>query len=648
MMANSNKFNQATSGSGDPLSIPRPWNYSPGTPFVLDALRVTNALPDLPGGQPGLMSVRTLYTEGVKCEIDQWIDTFPIPGTNPDQLQIYINNVPYGTRIPFAKPLASLTWPYEFSISESDIGEHGVKNLRYEVFQATGGTDGPATPTVVTVDRVDPNARIIPAAVVLPTWVDEVLTMEDLAAHGDVLDLVIPGRLDPQVGDAVLLYWSLLDPVPIFSMSDLPRTTDPLNVPLTAATILARGAGQKLITYRYTDRAGNPTSWPADLRVLAVVTEPSATNLLPPRVPEAPLDLTDAQMGRAEVFIDGYDNARVGDDILISFNGLMISHTLTSVAWPQRVQIPWDVLREGGLEAAYTADVFYRVVRDGAASASSDTITVNVDLRSAGGRPEDPGPVNPTLDLIVVESSEGLIDEIGEGDTGPATGRFDVYDGAAVGHRIQIYWDGVPALTPAHTVTAADLLLPQFELTIPASVIAAQGNGVKPVWYSLNNGLNDNIIDSLETPVQVNAFVLEDLEPVVFPDALPIGGGLFVITCDQRIFDGIRTVIYDSVNLQAGDSVILHWVVYGPDDLNSTTIVVDHTFPPVVVTNNHNTPGHPGELLTVAFTPFIQPVTTGRIEARYRVIKVDGATTGESDPTVVYMNRRTAGGTICG
>ena len=614
----------------------------------MDDLRVTNALPDIPGGQPTLMRLSTLYSQGVRCEIVQWTDNFPIPGSNPDELQVYINGAPYGPRIPFSKPLSAHTWPYTFSIPEQDIGEHGEKRLSYEIFVGVG-SDERSGNTRVTIDRLDPNARVLPEAITFPAWVGDTLTLEGLAEHDDELELTVPGRLDPQEGDLLMVIWGFPNPVSIFNGS-VPRTTAPHVITLTTAQIVAQGPGLKYIAYRYTDRAGINTSWPPELAMVTVVTEPFPDNLLPPRIPAAPLDLNDAQLGQAEVFIDGYDNAKVGDDIQIDFNGLIITHTLTSLTWPQRVQIPWDVLRDaGGLTAPYQADVRYRAVRAGSPSAYSATITVDVDLTSAGGTPDDPGPVNPNLDLIEVESSEGLINIIGPGDTGDAIARFDVYAGARAGHRIQIYWNGIPALMPPYTVTLADETAAQFQIPIPASVIALGRNGEGvPVWYALNNGNNNNVILSLETPVDVFAAELTDLAPIEYPDALPAGGGLFVLTCREGIINGIRMKILDPENLRTGDQVILEWVVYGPDDLNSTTITVEHRFDPVTVVGDHNIPGHPGELRTVPFPTFIQPVLKGRIESYYRIIKADGVTQGESDPTVVYLTRYNADGTTCG
>ncbi|KTC62828.1 hypothetical protein AO262_28180 [Pseudomonas fluorescens ABAC62] len=613
---------------------------------------MTNALADVPDGQPNLMQVSTLYLQGVQCAIDIWLDNFPLPFGIPDELQLYINGVPYGSRISFSKPLASHTWPYTFSIPEQDIGEHGEKRLSYEVFLGTGGSEQSLN-TRVTIDRLDPNARLLPEAVIFPDWVNGILTLEKLAAHGDQVEITIPGRIDPQAMDRYLFYWGFPTPTPLLN-GILNRTHDALVIILTTAQILSQGPGIKYIGYRYIDRAGNNTSWPSELTLVTVVLEPAPVNLLPPRVPEAPLDLTDVQLNRAEVFIDGYDNARVGDDIQVRFEGplagLIITLTLTSVSFPQRVPIPWDVLRDaGGLDVPYIADVSYRIIRAGAASDYSDTIEVDVDLRSAGGNPADPGPVNPNLDLIEVESSQGLIDEIGPGDTGDATARFGVYAGALAGHRIQIYWKGIEALTPPYIVTAADLAAGQFELTIPASVIAAGGNGEDlPVWYELNNGLNTNVMTSLETPVDVFASQLINLAPIEFPDALPAGGGNFVLSCDQNVTSGIRTKILDPVNLRKDDQIILEWVVYGPNALDSTVVVVNNTFDPVVVVGDHSVPGHPGELFTVPFLVFIEPVVLGRIEARYRVIKADNVTRGESDDTIVYLTRLNAGGGVCG
>jgi len=129
---------------------------------------------------------------------------------------------------------------------------------------------------------------------------------------------------------------------------------------------------------------------------------------------------------------------------------------------------------------------------------------------------------------------------------------------------------------------------------------------------------------------------------------LPLGDGRFALTCAQGITGGIRTVIKDPANLRVGDQITLHWVIYGPDDFESMVITVDETFPSVTITHDHDTPGHPGELFTVPFPVYIQPVLVGRIEATYHVLKADGVTEGDSTATIVLMTRRQTDNTICG
>lgn len=627
-----------------PLLVRPPWARTPVGPLVLSDLRVMNALPPVTNGQPNLMDISELYAEGVQCEIDMWIEILPFGN---DGLEVFINNVLYGSRIPFSKPLSAHTWPYRFSIPEEDIGEHGLKNLTYEVFSSNGSTDGPAAPTPVTIDRRDPNAGIRPGSVTLPSWVGNFVTLQDLDANGGAMVIEVPRRLDPQVGDKLEIYTEFPSDTPSLTIDDLPRTTAPVMVSLTKALLEASGGGVKQLNYVYTDRAGNPTSYPSSFREFTLVTEDLPENLRDPECPEAPLDLLDAQLNRAEIWIREYDNALAGDRVLVEFNTLLLVG-IVNMVWPLRVTIPWDVLRDGGLDAPYEADVLYNIDRGGVITGPSDTITVDVDLRSAGGRPEDPGPVNPDLDPVEVTSSEGLTNQIGPGDMDDATARFDVYTGATAGHLIQLWWKGLPCYDPPYEVTLADESATEFVLTVPAAVIKDAGNGDIPTWYTLNNGANDNVIDSVETTVSVSAFAVDNLLPINYPDGLSFGDGRFALTCAQGIPSGIRTVIKDPANLRTGDRITLHWVIFGPDDFESTVITVDEAFPSVTITHNHDNPGHPGELFTVPFPTYIQPVLVGRIEATYHVLKADGVTEGNSPATIVLMTRRQTDGTICG
>lgn len=626
-----------------PLLVRPPWARTPVGPLVLNDLRVMNALPSVPNGQPNLMDIRDLYADGVECEIDMWVEILPFEN---DELEIRINNVLYKNRIPFSKPLSAHSWPYRFSIPEDEIGEHGLKNLTYEVFPFGGRPDGPAAPTPVTIDRRDPSAGLRPGAVTLPAWAGQFVTLQDLDDHGGTMEIEVPRRLDPQVGDKLEIYTEFPSDAPLLTIENLPRTTAPAMVSLTKALLEASGGGLKQLNYVYTDRAGNPSRYPSFFQEFTLVTEDLPENLRDPECPEAPLDLLDAQLNRAEIWIREYDNALAGDRVLVEFNTLLLVGVVNMV-WPLRVPIPWDVLRDGGLDAPYEADVFYNIDRGGVITGPSGTITVDVDLRSAGGRPEDPGPVNPDLDPVEVTSSGGLTNEIGSGDMGDATARFDVYTGATAGHLIQLWWKGLPCYNPPYVVTLADETATEFVLTVPAAVIKAAGNGAIPTWYTLNNGVNNNVIDSVETTVAVSAFAVDNLLPISYPGALPLGDGRFALTCAQGITGGIRTVIKDPANLRVGDQITLHWVIYGPDDFESMVITVDETFPSVTITHDHDTPGHPGELFTVPFPVYIQPVLVGRIEATYHVLKADGVTEGDSTATIVLMTRRQTDNTIC-
>lgn len=626
-----------------PLLVRPPWARTPVGPLLLNDLRVLNAMPDVTDGQPNLMSIDELYANGVECQIDMWTQILPFGN---DELEIRVNNVLHGSRIPFSKPLSAHTWPYSFSIPEDGIGDHGLKNVTYQVFPAGGVVDGPAAPTPVTIDRRDPNAGLRPGSVTPAAWVGSMVTLQDLDANGGVMELTVPRRLDPQVGDKLEIYTTFPSDTPILTVDNLPRTTTPVLVQLTKAQLVSDGGGPKAINFVYTDRAGNQTTYPSSFLEFTLITQDLPDNLLDPECPEAPLDLLDSQLNRAEIWIRQYDNALVGDRVFIEFNSLLIVGDV-DLTWPLKVPIPWDVLRDGGLNAPYTADVFYSVDRGGLIVGPSATITVDVDLTSAGGRPTDPGPINPDLDPVEITSSEGLINEIGPGDLGDATAQFDAYTGMVAGHLVQLWWKGIPCYDPPYEVTAADVTAGELVLSVPKEVIKQAGNGEIPTWYTLNNGVNDNVIDSVETPVHVSAFAVDNLARINYPDAL-VFGSEFALTCAQGIPNGIRTVIKDAANLRAGDKITLKWVIYGPDDFNSTDITVNHSFPSVDITHDHSNPGHPGELFTVPYPVYIQPVLTGRIEATYHVLKADGVTEGNSDPTIVLMTRRNSDNSICG
>jgi hypothetical protein len=644
-MPNSTKRAVASPPSGILTTAKFP-AFAPQLAPILPVATLINTLPDVPGGQPGLLSREELFTNGLTFSIPLWDNSAIVP-TTIDRLVISINNTPLDP-IDFEAPVSTnYTWPYVITIPEYSLGAGGLKNISYEVFYATAGSDTSMSSVQFTVARFDPNAGVSPDQVELPDWVvDNRLTAELLAAAGGELALTFEPPLDRNVGDRCRLYWDFFDALPIHQF-DI-AVTGPVTASVTEAQIVAAGRGRKYLTYDYVNRAGFVTP-KANLYPLEVVLEPAPGPLADPRVPEAPLTLADAQTGKAEVYIDMYTNAQPGDTFAIEFNGRVFTSVLSKIAFPHIVEFPWEVLRDGGLEMPYTADLRYRVIRNGVPTAYSGSLSVDVDLTSAGGRPEDPGPVNPDLDPPELESFAGEINELvdptnlGE----PATVRFDVYTGAAQDHQIQVWWDGTPVFDPPHTVTAAEAGAAQFELSIPWAVIEAGKNGMKRVWYTLNNGVNDNLIDSVSIDVDVRVFTVENLRPITFPDSTALGP-YRSISCAQAPYSGIRINIYDPVNLERNDEITIEWIVYGPDDYFSMTpVMATQGEFRITVMANHSTPGHPGEDLRVPFVPYIQPVTTGRIEVFYTATKADGATEGTSQITECLLTRRQGDGSTC-
>lgn len=637
------KSTKNPSSDPDPMLVRPPLSRVPGTFDVLPDLDVLNAMTHVPDGQPNLMNIEVLLTQGIRCSFDRWVEDLPFM---TDRVEIKVNNVKVGEDITFDRPLSNYTWPHEFSIPEELIGDHGQKNITYEVFYAFGKSGGPAQPTPVTVDRRDPNVGLRRPAPTLPGWVNPIVTPADLAANGD-MDIVIPRRLDPQIGDSVQVYVDFPANSPFLTINDLPRTTADTLVTLSASDLIASGAGLKQINYIYTDRAGNHSTYPSFFAEFRLVTEDLPANLADPECPEAPLNLLDAQLNRAEIWIQKYDNAKAGDRIFIDFNSFLLIGTV-DLNWPLRVPITWDVLRDGGITAPYTAPVFYHVDRDGGMVGPSNTIDVDVDLTSAGGRPEDPGPVNPDLPPVLITSSDGMANIIGTGHVGDAVATFDLYTGAAIGHEIQLWWNGAPCYTTPYQVAAEDLTRGSFELTVPESVIKFVGNGDILTWYSLTNGVNSNMIESLTTPVAVSAFSVDNLKVIEYPQSVPGAPPQRVITCAQGISGGIQTKILDAANLKAGDTVQIRWLVYGTNDFFDTNVSIDLEFDPVVIAFDHNQPGHPGELFTVPFETYIRPITRGRLEATYHVVKADGKTEGDSLPQIVLLSRLEGSGNYCG
>ncbi|AKS05835.1 hypothetical protein [Pseudomonas trivialis] len=638
----------------DPLTSPVPHGLAPHGPRAVDDLTVTNALAPVPGLPTNLMETIVAQTVGIRAEVEMWEDTLPVPGTNPDQCQVFLNGVPYGLPILVAKPLEDQDWPIEFTFKGTDVANHGEYRLHYEIALATGGNEQ-SNVTRANVDTIGPGGNVLLGEVTITAGeVDGKVTLESLAANGDKLDLEVPGRLISSPLDELWLYLNFTDTEPVRVVTALPNNTSPVVVSLTKDEVVAKGSRVDYMSFRYFDYSKNPTIYPTKLKAIEYRFTPEPMNLTTPAAPAAPWDLREAQLHLTEMHIFGWDNYNPEQTLIIDVGGQMFPATVSSeptLANPAIIETPWSTLVAAyGIAAAGTANLRYQVVDSGSASAWSNSIAVLADFSSAAGEPGDPGPIRDYLPQITVTSSEGLTNEIGPGDNGDATASFAVYTGAVAGHQLQMYWDGIPIFTPTpHTVTQAEIDSGTFTFPIRAAIIAAGLNGVdKPVWYSLTNGVNPNMDTSLSTPVDVFASEVKDLEPAQFPKSVNAGGTIRSISCKQFVELGIDTTIKDAVNLKTGDTISRYWTLYGEGVGSSTKVVDVEILPKIVVVNDHSIPGHPGEQFVADFATLIQPVVLGRVEFTYKVLKADGVTRGESPPTILYVSRRNADNTVCG
>lgn len=637
-----------------PLEAPVPHGLAPPSPRAVDDVKVINALPPVVGLPPNLMKTIVAQTEGVKLEVDMWEDTFPLPGSNPDVFRLFVNGVLYGDPVERVKPLADLDWPLELTIKDVDVSTHGEYRVSYEIGLGSGGNEQSAI-TLVNVDTIGPAGGILLDAVTLTGGaVGGVVTLESLAANGDELDITVPGRLIARAKDELWLYGNVTDSDPIKVVSDLPVNTSPVVVSLTKDEVVAKGSRVDHMSFRYFDYSENSTMYPTKLREVEYLLTPRPTNLTDPAVPAAPLDLRDAQLKLAEVHLFGWTNYRPGQTVNIDLGGHVFPASISSeptLANPAKIEIPWLILFAAyGITAAGTADLRYQVVDGGTPSAWSNSIPVAADLSSAVGEPGGPGPIRDYLPLITVTSSEGLTNEIGSGDDGDATATHPLHAAITAGNLYQAYWDGAPIFTPTpHTITPAEVASGAITYTIPAAIIAAGLNGLdKPVWYSLTNGVNDNMDTSLSTLVDVFASELTNLALAQFPKSVSAGGTLRSISCKQFVELGIDTRIKDAVNLKTGDTIRRFWTLYGEGLTSTTKLVEEEILPPIVVVNDHSLPGHNGEEFIADFATYVQPAILGRVEFYYTVVKADGVTTGTSLPTILYVSRRNADNTVCG
>jgi len=612
---------------------------------------VPDALPPLPGDDAWLVPVE-FQGQPLRVEIAAW-DGYEEDNETTGYLlvSLYINDDQLVDTIQLDPPFdVDADFPLRYAVPEVLFNHPGLATFHYRL-SSDSGNFVDSLPTRIEIDHRAPNGNNPGAALIFPDdVVDEGLTPERLAKYGDKLPVEVPRWPDMAIGDRVDFYWGTpfdgepVDSLEITALHVVPGT--PIEFAYSGDILRAKGNGEHHGYYVLSDRSGNRNPRSA-IVLIRVIDLPSVPDGFPaPVVPLAStdqlIDLEDARTG-VVVEIGPISGTAAGDILETWWNSRPLpSITLPAEpAWPLTVAVDWAILSADGFAAPVPGNVQYRWRRGAAPGEDSPVTRFTVDLTVAGPDPEDPDPINPKLDLLVVKGLTGDNVLVGPDIENDAVVALELYDNPRDGELLELHWGDHPQVAATYRVQANDQPGQQVRFTVPWTIIESVGNDPQlPIFYWVSNGTNRQ--RSRNTLVRVAVRPLEGLEPVSFPDATLWGW----INCEAEPWKGIRVKIPgDAALLEAGDLIEMSWQLCR-DQVGQEPITEPVIFPPHELSAIEAADGV--VLLMNRFVELVLPLGAedGSANVGYRLSKLDG-TPGVAPNKLLRISLGRPDGSIC-
>ncbi len=537
-------------------------------------------------GFDGLVPVSVL-TEPLKITVKPWQNGAP-PGLEDTVTLLMASDVPGPIfvevdRLTVPGPVASVDRKLEVPVERLREGNYLLKTYLHH--WADNNAESPLV--LLKIDRTPPYGNNDPIPLILPTFPLDVIT----DAEVDSVEVEIPAY-SQQRGDRVAFFWGELpdDPVDVVPIEviDVP---DDRKYTYPKLFIEAVGDGVMRAAYGLIDKAGNPSRM-SGYSTVEVALGPYPEDLQVPEIPLAVADnlinLEDASAVTIEIpQFSGYKEK----DVIKGKWGTreLEPYTISAnPAFPLVIRVAFETLKAeyGSASGEVATTISYQVAR-GRKLLFPDTpmqATVNVDLSVAGPvNPEEPDPVNPVLDVVVVTgASGGPVNTLGPDDNGlSATATFKLYTPALLGERIELFYGNDPEPVDTYVVTGSED--PDFEvgLTIPWTKIDAHGNDSKvPVYYRIYTLGSSNHQYSRLTEVNVSAVVIT----LPKPEFLHLSSNGF-INCDSlqaaegEVGLGVDVKVPGNPRyFEAGMEVTFEWwgVVFGDSETEIPTTRFSH------------------------------------------------------------------------
>lgn len=227
----------------------------------LETPTVVGVLPNIPGGEDNLLP-KDAWLQPLRIEFELWSDPAPRE-ENVDTVELIWDNDldnPVDVR-QYAGPIDPENPPQlwlQVPVAELDEGAH---RLHYRLHPWNGGNARTSPMVNVTIDKTPVDLAFANTPLIDPIIIDTGLSEEYLLEHNGVVTVTIPTYLEPAPGDRIVAIWTNEDSG---QFREVPRTLtrdDYEDVPLQLAfdeqLIRDMGDGERSISYRVFDRAGN-------------------------------------------------------------------------------------------------------------------------------------------------------------------------------------------------------------------------------------------------------------------------------------------------------------------------------------------------------------------------------------------------------
>ncbi len=349
------------------------------------------------------------------------------------------------------------------------------------------------------------------------------------------------------------------------------------------ADLIAQNDGPRKLSYRITDRAGNPSVVNGEPRPVTLLLKdvPTDPDLLAPVIPKyADLVIDEADARQLVVNIPRFDHANNGDVVEVFWGTVSLGTWPISDSTAQpvlTVPVTYQQVIDGGNGSPrYRTDVRYTVSRSGHLMASSPILRdVFIDMTLPGG--PDIDPTTPESEVL----PEPWI--IGENETAKNIIYAHQYGKDA---KITVPWPPAPAdvlwlqndtivihYGPTFTLAPYPLSLADIqnkinlEFTLLGADMASEGTGLKHLWYTIARrfpaaGSIPGYTNTAQSKV-VDVTVIGADEVPGGGHALPGGSWVNLTNRGALVYGNTRggaeyEIKLDYVNAAVGDVIHLH------------------------------------------------------------------------------------------